>query len=90
MGSEKTELKAAIDKARGDSSGGIKASSEFLNARANQIQDWDAVYLEFDPFSEDRDVTIECARHPRASSSLTRGPEGSTLASSPTAPLTTG
>jgi hypothetical protein len=62
MGSEKTELKAAIDKARGDSSGGIKASIEFLNARANQIKDWDAVYLEFDPFSEDRDVTIECRK----------------------------
>ena len=57
-----TELKAAISKARGDSSDTIEASIEFLNAKANQIRDWDSVYLNFDPFSEDRDVTIECRK----------------------------
>lgn len=41
---------------------GLRGSIEFLNTRANQIKDWDAVYLEFDPFLEDRDVTIECRK----------------------------
>jgi hypothetical protein len=57
-----SDIKDAIDKARGDSSETIKGSIEFLNERANQIKDWDAVYLAFDPFSEDRDVTIECRK----------------------------
>jgi hypothetical protein len=57
-----SELKEAINKARGDLPESIEASIKFLNARANQIKDWDAVYLEFDPFSEDRDVTIECRK----------------------------
>lgn len=57
-----TELKAAIDKARGESPESIEKSIEFLNARAAEIKDYDAAYLEFDPFSEDRDVTIECRK----------------------------
>ncbi len=55
-----TELRDAINKARGESSDSIEKSIQFLNTRAAEIKDYDTRYLEFDPFSEDRDVTIEC------------------------------
>lgn len=57
-----TQLKAAINKAQGESPESIETSIAFLNARAAEIKDYDAAYLDFDPFSEDRDVTIECRK----------------------------